>query len=63
MWTIFKGFVEFVTIWLLFHFLGFFFFWLRGTLAPQPGIKIPPPALEGQTLTIGPPGKSLSGAF
>ena len=30
-----------------------------GILAPQPGIKLTPPVLEGQVLTIGPPGKSL----
>ena len=30
-----------------------------GILAPQPGIKPSPPALEGEVLTTGPPGKSL----
>ena len=30
-----------------------------GVLAPQPGIKPTPPALEGKVLTTGPPGKSL----
>ena len=29
-------------------------------LAPQPGIKSKPPALEGKVLTTVPPGKSLS---
>ena len=29
-----------------------------GILAPQPGIKPTPPALEGKVLTTGPPGKS-----
>ena len=29
-------------------------------LAPQPGIKPTPPELEGEVLTPGPPGKSLS---
>ena len=30
-----------------------------GILAPQPGIKLIPAALEGKVLTTGPPGKSL----
>ena len=30
-----------------------------GILAPQPGIQPPPPALEGEVLTAGPPRKSL----
>ena len=30
-----------------------------GILAPGPGIKPAPPALEGEVLTTGPPGKSL----
>ena len=34
MWTIFKGFVEFVTIWLLFHFWGFFFLVARYLSSP-----------------------------
>ena len=29
-----------------------------GILAPRPGIKPAPPALEGEVLTTGPPGKS-----
>ena len=32
----------------------------RGILAPQPGIKPAPPALDGKVLTTGPPGKSLN---
>ena len=31
-----------------------------GILALQTGVEPPPPALEGEALTIGPPGKSLS---
>ena len=31
-----------------------------GILAPQPGIEPTPPALEGEVLTTGPLGKSLS---
>ena len=49
MWTIFKVFIEFVTILLL----------ACGTLAPQPGIEPVPPALEGKVLTLGPAGKFL----
>ena len=30
-----------------------------GILAPRPGIEPAPPALEGEVLTTGPPGKSL----
>ena len=30
----------------------------RGILAPQPGIEPAPPALEGEVLTTGPPGKA-----
>ena len=30
-----------------------------GILAPQQGIEPTPPALEGEVLTTGPPGKSL----
>ena len=29
-----------------------------GILAPQPGMEPTPPALEGEVLTTGPPGKS-----
>ena len=29
-----------------------------GILAPQPGTELARPALEGEVLTIGPPGKS-----
>ena len=32
-------------------------------LAPQPGIEPTPPALEGEALSSGPPGKSPSGHF
>ena len=31
---------------------------LRHVLAPLPGIESTPPALEGEVLTTGPPGKS-----
>ena len=41
-------------------FLGFFFFGCKacGALAPRPGFEPPAPALEGEILTTGPPGKS-----
>ena len=51
MWTIFKVFIEFVTILLLFYVLVF---WPWGMWD-----QTPPPALEGEVLTIGQPGKSL----
>ena len=61
MWTIFKLFVEFVTILLLFHVLVF---WPQGMwdsqLLDQGSNLDPTPALEGEVLTTGPPGKSLS---
>ena len=49
MWTIFKVFIEFVTILLLFYF-GVFGRKARGISAPGPGIKPLPPALEGKVL-------------
>ena len=53
-----KVFIEFATTLLLFY--GFWFWGHEacGILAPRPGIKPPPPALEGQVLTTGPSGKS-----
>ena len=55
MWTLFKLLTEHVTILLLFYDLG------GGVAAKrQPGIKSTPPALEGEILITGPPGKSLS---
>ena len=54
MWTIFKVFIEFVPILLLFCFGGlfFFFFWPQtcGILASQPGIEPSSPVLEGEVL-------------
>ena len=58
MWTIFKVFIEFVTILFLFYALVFGRK-VCGFLAPWPGIKPAPPALEGEVLTTGLPGKSL----
>ena len=61
MWTIFKVFIEFVTILLPFYFLVFFSFGheICGILVPQPRIKPVPHALEGKVLIPGPPEKSL----
>ena len=44
--------------WLVFFFFGFFL--LQGMWDPssQPGIEPTSPALEGEVLTTGPPGKS-----
>ena len=49
MWTIFKVFIEFVTILFIFFFFMFWFFGWKacGILAPWPGIKPVPSALEG----------------
>ena len=59
MWTIFKVFVKFVTILILFYVL-LFGPEACGTLASQPGIEPASPALGGKVLTTGPPGKPLS---
>ena len=58
MWTIFKVFIECVTVLLLLFMLCFFGHKACGILAPQPGSKPALPALEGEVLTTGPPGKS-----
>ena len=62
MQSIFKVFIEFASMLLLS--LGFFGNKWCGILTPWPGIKPTPPALEGEVLTTGPPGKfpnSLNG--
>ena len=58
MWAIFKVFIKFVTILLLFYVFWFFGHEAYGILAPRPGNEPTPPALEGEVLTTGPPGKS-----
>ena len=60
MWTIFKVFIEFVTILSLFYVLGWVFFCPKacGILVPWPGIELLFPALGGKVLTTGEPGKS-----
>ena len=57
MWTIFKVFIELITILLLFYVLVF---WPQGMwdLRSPTRDRTPPPALEGKVLTAGPPGKS-----
>ena len=45
----------------MFYVFGFLGHEAGGILAPQPGIKPSPPALEGNILTAGSPGKSLPG--
>ena len=60
MWTIYKVFIEFVTILLLFYILGFSFGCEAcGILVPVLGVEPILPELEGKVLTTGPPGKSL----
>ena len=58
MWTSFKDFIEFVTVLLLFYVLVF---WPQGTWDLSSTTKIiiqsAHPALEGEVLTTGPPGK------
>ena len=57
MWAIFKAFIKFVTIWLLFYVLIFFGSGAGGMLSPQPGMEFAFSALEGEVLTTGLPGK------
>ena len=53
-----KVFIEFVTIQFVASVLALAA--RHGIFAPRPGIEPAPPALEGEVLTTGPPGKSLS---
>ena len=53
MWTIFRVFIEFVIVLLLFFVLFFFGPKACGILAPQPGIEPMHPALEGKVLITG----------
>ena len=62
MWTIFKVFIEFVTILLPFYVLVFGPK-ACGILALRPGIDPAPPALEGEILTTGPLGQSWEAVF
>ena len=59
MWTIAKVFIESVAISLLFYVLVFWP-WVMWDLGhPKQGLNLQRPALEGEALTAGPPGKSL----
>ena len=58
MWTFFNVFIEFATILLLFYVLDFFGLKACGILPPRPEMEPAPPALEGEVLIIGPPGRS-----
>ena len=58
MWTIFKVFIEFVTILFFFYILGFFGHEVCGCLALQPEVESTPPASEVEVLATGPLGKS-----
>ena len=58
MWTIFKDFIEFVTILIVFYVL-IFGHKTCGILIPWPGIESSLHALGGEVLTTGPPGKSI----
>ena len=57
-WTILKVFIEFVTILLLFYVLVFWL-WSMWDLSSLTRDQICTPALEGEVLNTGPPGKSL----
>ena len=63
MWTTFKVFIEFATALHLFYgkifVICLFVPETCGTLDPQSRVKLAPPALDGEVLTTGPPGKSL----
>ena len=57
MWTIFKVFIEFVTIFLVFYVFGCEG---CGILALRMGPEPAPTAMDGEVLTTGPPGNELS---
>ena len=59
MWTIFKIFIGFVTVLLLFYALVFLATRYMGSLAPQPGIKPTPPHWKAQPLTLDHQGSPL----
>ena len=64
MWTIFKGFIEFVAILLIYIYIIFLCFGIFGhetcgIFAPRPEIKPIPPALEGEVLATRSPWNSV----
>ena len=62
MWTIFKVLLNLLQYCFCFMF-WFFGHKVCGIWAPRPGMEPAPPALEGEALTTGPPGKSHSYNF
>ena len=60
MGTIFKVFIKFVTVFPLFFCFGSLVLGPEsgGILAPSPGMEPAAPALKGEVLTTGPPGKT-----
>ena len=56
----FKVFIAFVTLLLLLFMFWFFGSGACGVLAPEPGIRPTPPALEGEVSPTRPPEKSLT---
>ena len=73
-WTVSKGAISFfffssLSLYWICYSIAFLFCFVFlaashvGSLAPQPGIKPPPPALEGKVLSTGPRGKFLKGLF
>ena len=60
MWSIFKVFIEFVTILLLLYVLVFWPQDMCGILASHPETDPTPAALEGKVSATGPPGKPLT---
>ena len=59
MWTIFKVFMNLLQYCFCLYILNFLIWEACGILAPLPGIKPTPRALEGEVLTTRSPGKSL----
>ena len=58
MWTIFKAFIKFLTILLMFYVLSVSGLEICEILAPQAETEPAPLALKGKVLTTGPSGKS-----
>ena len=62
----FKAFIESLILLPFFFYVFFFFFFCWeacGIITPRPGVKPACPALEGEVLTSGPPGKSPKQVF
>ena len=63
MWTIFKVFIEFVTILLLFYVFSFFGCEACGILAPQPGMEPAPSHWEAKSEPLDHQGSPRRGFF